>query len=68
MRLRWFAARAADKRPNRSDAVLAESESVRRQLLVTTDKLAAYTESLQVEIARLKKLADQVKDDNGQTR
>lgn len=68
MRLRWFAGRAADKRPNRSDIVLAESESVRRQLITTTDKLAAYTESLQVEIERLKRLADQVKDDNGESR
>lgn len=64
MPLRWFGARAAGKAPTETDQVLSESESVRRQLILTTDKLAKYTESLQLEIERLKALADKVRDDD----
>lgn len=63
MPLRWFGARAAGRHSAEIDQVLSESESVRQQLMRTTDKLAKYTESLQVEIERLKTLAGQVGDD-----
>lgn len=66
MRLRWFAAHTADNGSPGTDQVLDDSETVRRQLLATTEKLADYTASLQKEIERLKRLADTVGDDDTQ--
>lgn len=64
--MRWpLFARKPETSPGRSttDELIIKSEGVRLELLATTSKLAAYTQSLQDEIMRLKTLADRVKDD-----